>query len=450
MECSLLQSVSSWFVKTFKDGGLLGWFAVLCLSASWIAWIELIKGLAVMLPTLQEQFDASTWLVGWMIAIIDASSSISGLFASPLREKLGVRVVVMVSGLLVGGSMIASAFATSLSQITVLLSLAAGPAAGCSLVVSKELVGRCFSESRATAFGVGTLGGSLTFVTCVPLTQFFLDIYGWRGTMLLLGGILSHLAVCGALMKEPAKETRSNDQYQTVALNDDTGDGEATSNSRCCSCFNSVHSFISQTFKLGLFSLPSFWLITFMYNIWMMMNTSWFIYYVAYTTVSKGFSLVDASNCVVSYGIGRILSSITVGPLVKNFKVLKSLSNSAWLGLALFVLSLYYLIDPWLMSFWPILVAAFIYGYFTVMVHIQFDLVIIESFGADQMGFFMGWNGLFTGVTGLFTLYFPGLIFDHFGSYTLALILMGGVQLLTVVALLVLVWLRRRRPASLL
>ena len=43
----------------------------------------------------------------------------------------------------------------------------------------------------------------------------------------------------------------------------------------------------------------------------------------------------------------------------------------------------------------------------------------------------------------------PGLIYDHFGSYTLALILMGGVQLLTVVALLVLVWLQRRRPASL-
>ena len=144
-----------------------------------------------------------------------------------------------------------------------------------------------------------------------------------------------------------------------------------------------------------------------MCNIWMMMNTAWVIYFVVYTTESKGFSLGDASNCVVSYGIGRILSSITVGPLVKNFKVL-SLSNSAWLGLGLFLSSVYYLIDPWLMSFWPVLVAAFIYGYFKVLVHIQFDLVVIESFGADRMGLFLGWNGLFTGVTGLFTLYFPG------------------------------------------
>ena len=137
------------------------------------------------------------------------------------------------------------------------------------------------------------------------------------------------------------------------------------------------------------------------------MNIAWVIYFVVYTTVSKGFSLGDASNFVVSYGIGRIISSLTVGPLVKNFQVL-SLSNSAWLGLGLFISSLYYLIDPWLMSYWPIIVAAFICGYFTVMVHIQVDLVIIESFGADQMGFFMGWNGLFTGVTGLFTLYLPG------------------------------------------
>ena len=67
-----------WIAKAFKDGGRNGWLAVMGLFSTWMVWIGLIKGLAVMLPTLQEQFNASTWLVGWMIAIIDASIECSG------------------------------------------------------------------------------------------------------------------------------------------------------------------------------------------------------------------------------------------------------------------------------------------------------------------------------------------------------------------------------------
>ncbi len=84
------------------------------------------------------------------------------------------------------------------------------------------------------------------------------------------------------------------------------------------------------------------------------------------------------------------------------------ISNSAWLGIALFMMSLYYLIDPWLMSYWPVLVAALTCGYFDSVAMIQFDIVIIEIFGADQMGVVLGWAGLVAGVSRLLLLYFPG------------------------------------------
>ncbi len=50
----------------------------------------------------------------------------TAIFASPLRETFGVRAVVTVSGVLIGGSMIASSFATSLSQVAVILTVFAG------------------------------------------------------------------------------------------------------------------------------------------------------------------------------------------------------------------------------------------------------------------------------------------------------------------------------------
>jgi hypothetical protein len=36
-----------------------------------------------------------------------------------------------------------------------------------------------------------------------PLTQYLISEYGWRGTVLLLGGTLLNMSVCGALMREP-------------------------------------------------------------------------------------------------------------------------------------------------------------------------------------------------------------------------------------------------------
>ncbi len=65
-------------IDTFRDGGLHGWFAVLGLLTTKLAWDIVLKGLGMMLPTLQEQFDTSTWLIGWMVAFVDAAAQFSG------------------------------------------------------------------------------------------------------------------------------------------------------------------------------------------------------------------------------------------------------------------------------------------------------------------------------------------------------------------------------------
>merc|ERR1712046_211019 len=43
--------------------------------------------------------------------------------------------------------------------------------------------------------------GSLGITIFAPVVQVFLDTYGWRGAVLLLGGIYFHIAVAGALLR---------------------------------------------------------------------------------------------------------------------------------------------------------------------------------------------------------------------------------------------------------
>lgn len=41
-----------------------------------------------------------------------------------------------------------------------------------------------------------------TFVYA-PFTQYMLELYGWRGTTLILAGTLFNVCVCGCLMRDP-------------------------------------------------------------------------------------------------------------------------------------------------------------------------------------------------------------------------------------------------------
>ncbi len=51
-----------------EDGGISGWISVLATWMLYAVWTIVVKGLAVMLPTLQEQFGTTTSLIGWVVA----------------------------------------------------------------------------------------------------------------------------------------------------------------------------------------------------------------------------------------------------------------------------------------------------------------------------------------------------------------------------------------------
>ncbi|XP_071795973.1 monocarboxylate transporter 6-like [Asterias amurensis] len=447
MKSGCLERVLYFLTETLQDGGLHGWIAVLGSFTSKIAWCNLVKGLGMMLPTLQEQFDTSTWLIGWMVAFVHSGAFISGVLAMPLKERFGARTVVTVCGLVAGISMITASFLSSLYVITFILTVFTGSAVGISFVITKQLIGCYFNKSVTTAYGFAGLGNSIAFVAFVPLIKLFLDTYGWRGTMLLLGVLLLHLAVIGALMKPPAA-SGSQDGYEAALTDEEqeTGDDDVVPSNRfCCSCFTKVFSFARDIFQLELFSSLSFWLVLFVFIMMDITHSAWIIYYVQYTTVSKRFTLEDASHFVVAFGFGRTISSIVIGPL---FQAVQVVSAYVWLAGALLMAAMYYGVDPWLTSYWPIMASTFLYGIATSSASILIDVVNKEIFGKERMGHAVGLFGLLSSVTSLLLLYFPGLIYDLTGDYTVVFSLMAAVQSLTGVAALGLGWRQTRHPCS--
>ncbi|XP_071795618.1 monocarboxylate transporter 12-like [Asterias amurensis] len=431
-----LESVSNSLKETIRDGGIHGWIAVLGLFTCFAARVGVTKGLGMMLPTLQEQFVTSTWLIGWMVAFVSSGGAFSGILATPLKERFGARTVVIVSGIVAGISMITASFLSSLYAITFLLTVS-GAAIGITYIISKHLVGSFFTKSLTTAYGLGSMGSSFAFIAVVPLIQLFLDIYGWRGTMLLLGALLLHIAVCGALMK-PLAASGSRDGYEAALTYEEqeTGEDKRAPNNHC-GCFNKVYLFTRETFQRGLFSSTSFWFIVFISTVRLITYCAWLVYYVQYTTVYKGFTMEDASNFIVAYGIGRAVACLMIAPIIQQVQFV---SKYTWLAIAVLILAIYYAVDPWLMSYWPITGNACIFGIAFALTSILIDVVIKEIFGKEQLGHVLGWMGFMTGLSIILLLYVPGLIYDLTGDYTVAFSLMAGAQLLSVAAAFWLHW----------
>ncbi|XP_033646638.1 monocarboxylate transporter 12-like [Asterias rubens] len=445
--CGICWRLLSYFTDVVKEGGYVGCIAVLGAFADWMTWIAMTKSLAVMLPTLQEQFGASTWLVGWMIAIIDGTVDLAGPFAPILGNTFGVRTVFMVSGTVTGAAFICSAFATSLSTMAIILAVV-GPTLGLVNILSRDLIGRYFDKHHTTALGIAGLGTSLGFIIFAPLTQFLLDLYGWKATMMLLGALFFNLTVCGALIKPEDKTTSGNGGYHSVDKDgdhsaiDDQEDGSSRQ-SRSSTC-TTIRKLITASLQLDLFTSVRYWLVTFVTVMTWLTFAAWVIYFVPYVTISKGYSLSEAANFVLIFGIGKILGSLLVGQTVSVCGQI-GLGANVWMSFAIFTTSTYFFVDPWLTASWAISVGAFFFGCFHSFMFILGDVITKEAIGVDQLGCALGWIGFKAGVVRFAFLFFPGLVFDTLGSYTLAFTIMGGINLLSFFAFLALMWLKRYR-----
>ena len=61
------------------DGGAMGrWNSVVSAWICWMMWGGIVKALGVQMPVLESQFAADAWLIGWIVAMTDATIDLAG------------------------------------------------------------------------------------------------------------------------------------------------------------------------------------------------------------------------------------------------------------------------------------------------------------------------------------------------------------------------------------
>ncbi|XP_038049509.1 monocarboxylate transporter 12-like [Patiria miniata] len=277
------------------------------------------------------------------------------------------------------------------------------------------------------------LNGVLSFKS-LKSCKFFMDVYGWRGALMLIGSILLHLAVCGALLRtHPVTNQRDGDY--AIVTNTSSDDKTIRDKFRILSVLTSMKNAVN----IDLFALSGYWLVVLISIFTTVAATAWFVYFTAHTNQYKGFSLSEVVAFVSVFGVGKILGNLAVA-FIGGYQFI---GMNLLMGLAVTVSSACFLTDLLLESYWPIMAYVFVYGFFQSFIYTLLDVMTKETVGVERLGSALGWIGLKCGFVRALFLFLPGLIYDTLGSYTVAFILMAFLNALALPVLLVLMKLQR-------
>ncbi|GJQ72422.1 hypothetical protein Trydic_g3501 [Trypoxylus dichotomus] len=183
------------------DGGW-GWVVV---AASFV--VNLIAdgitfSFGVIFVEFLKYFGENRGKTAWIGSLFMAMPLLSGPIASFLTDRYGCRAVTMVGSVMASTGFVISSMANSMEVLCITFGILAGFGLSLCYVASVVIVAYYFDKKRSFATGLSVCGSGIGTFIFAPLMQVLLDIYGWRGTTLILAGLFLNLAVCGALMRD--------------------------------------------------------------------------------------------------------------------------------------------------------------------------------------------------------------------------------------------------------
>ena len=174
-------------------------------------------------------------------------------------------------------------------------------------VLALGLTSSYFTTYYNVVTNIITTSQPLAVMVSAPLTQLFIDIYGWRGAVLLFSGMNLHFIAAAALLK-PSNQIQTDKtgvSYKPLPKESDDTEG--------CECRNLLSIFEAmgnvKLFKNGhfLIILGVSILAGYTYNGW--------VVYLVSIMQSKGLSPSDAANVATISGCGAILIRVILAIL---------------------------------------------------------------------------------------------------------------------------------------
>ncbi|XP_028810522.1 monocarboxylate transporter 2 isoform X2 [Denticeps clupeoides] len=143
----------------------------------------------------------------------------SGPISSILVNKYGCRPIMIMGGILCSIGMIAASFCNSVFQLYMCIGVIGGLGLAFNLQPALTMIGKYFYKKRPIANGLAMAGSPVFLSTLAPLNQYLINSFGWRGSFLILGGLLLNCCVAGCLMRPlgpPPNKAKKDPEASTL------------------------------------------------------------------------------------------------------------------------------------------------------------------------------------------------------------------------------------------
>ncbi|KAH9489032.1 hypothetical protein Btru_039673 [Bulinus truncatus] len=189
------------------DGGW-GWVIVTCSFLIHMFVVGTIYALSVLYVVWLDYFDSGKGVTSWIVSLAVAVMFGIGPVPGALSKRIGNRAVVIMGSVIMCFGFFISYFALNVYTLIVTVGIIAGFGAGCCYLPSVSMVAMYFTTKRSIAMGISTSGLGAGAFLMAPFINWIVDYYGWRGSMIILGGISLNMCVLGALMRPLEKAPR--------------------------------------------------------------------------------------------------------------------------------------------------------------------------------------------------------------------------------------------------
>jgi MFS transporter, OFA family, oxalate/formate antiporter len=162
-----------------------------------------VYGWSVFLNPLREQFGASKAEANLTFTITLAVLGVAAGFGGSLQRRIGPRATATIAGLLYGGGVILSGFASSLGTLYACYGVLGGVGLGLGYIVPLAVLIGWYPDKRGFITGLAVTGFGLGALITSPLATELIRLNGVQNTLIVLGAAYLAIVVLAAQFLRP-------------------------------------------------------------------------------------------------------------------------------------------------------------------------------------------------------------------------------------------------------
>ena len=381
-----------------RQGVYYGWYIV---AMSFVA-LMLTTGTTMnafglyVLPASQE-FGLSRASMNTGLILMNAGSAIAALVLGRLIDRYPARLIMGLSGLALGGSLITLGLSHHLWLSALVLLLPTGfGMAGVGNLTSPTLVARWFTARRGRALAITMMGMSAATILVAPPVAMLIDWLGWRPSLVVLGTILVSVIT---LLLPLVRNAPGPDEHEM------TGEAPAKSDTHVSPEVGDI-----QLSQQQLLTEPRFWAIG------LSTATTQAIFQALIVSLIPiaheiGFSTTMAAGLISALGLAGITGKVLVATFADRID--RTLALTALYSL----MPLACLVMHFAHAYSMLILASLLMGLASGATMPLYLALLADRFGARSLGSANGMVMFGMAVIGALAVRYAGEVYDRTGGY---------------------------------